>query len=75
MQAGDRIRRIWFRNEQIWLTREEYWNWDLYQASGSVRDISIFDNEGSGLEPGAYRLQLYVNDNLQQEAGFTVLAQ
>lgn len=75
MNAGDRVRRIWFRDEQIWLTREELWNANHYQNNGSVRDVSVYDNEGSGLDPGTYRLQLYVNDNLQQEGSFTVLRQ
>jgi hypothetical protein len=74
MQAGDRIRRIWFRDEQIWLTREENWNWDKYGSTGTVQDISVYDNEGSGLEPARYHLQLYINDILQQEASFTVLS-
>ena len=74
MQNGDRIRRIWFRDEQIWLTREENWNWGKYGSSGSVLDNSVYDHEGNGLKPAKYHLQLYVNDNLQQEATFIVLS-
>ncbi len=74
MSPADKIRRIWFRDDQIWLTREEGWNWGEYDSDGTLRDISIYDNEGSGLEPATYRLQLYVNDELQQEATFIVLA-
>lgn len=71
----DRIRRIWFRDDQIWITREESWNWDEYGSAGTVRDISIFDNEGDGLQPATYRLQLYLNDELQVEGTFVVLAE
>ena len=73
MEPDDRIRRIWFRDEQIWIIREEDWNWGEYGSEGAVRDISVFDNEGSGLLPAAYRLQLYVNDELQEEGTFTIL--
>jgi hypothetical protein len=68
----DRIRRIWIRDNLIWITREEQWNWDNYGAQGTVRDLSIFDYEGSGLQPAEYRLQLYLNDELQQESVFVI---
>jgi hypothetical protein len=73
MEPDARIRRIWFRDEQIWIIREEDWNWEEYGGQGTMRDISIFDNEGSGLLPAAYRLQLYVNDELQEEGTFRIL--
>jgi predicted small secreted protein len=72
MQPADKIRRIWFRDNLIWLTREETWNWDSYGESGTVTDIAIYDNEGDGLQPAQYRLQLYVNDELQQEGAFSI---
>ena len=74
MSPTDKIRRIWFRDDQIWLTREEEWNWGEHDSEGTMRGISVYDNEGSGLQPATYRLQLYVNDQLQQEATFVVLA-
>ncbi len=73
MTPEDRIRRIWIRDNLIWLTREETWDWDTYGETGTVRDLSIFDFEGSGLQPAEYRLQLYLNDDLQQEGIFTIL--
>lgn len=69
---GDRVRRIWFRDDMIWLTRDEEWNWDSYGASGTVRDIAIYDHEGSGLLPAHYRLQLYLNDAFQVESEFRI---
>jgi hypothetical protein len=74
MSPTDNIRRIWFRDDQIWLTREEGWEWSKYGGEGTMRDLSVYDNEGSGLASATYRLQLYVNDKLQQEATFVVQA-
>lgn len=73
LSPEDRIRRIWIRDNLIWLTREEKWDGEKYGAAGTVRDISIFDFEGSGLQPGDYRLQLYLNDILQEESAFVIL--
>jgi hypothetical protein len=73
LSPGDRIRRIWIRDNLIWITREENWAWENYGAQGTVRDLSIFDYEGSGLQPAEYRLQLYLNDELQQEGVFVIL--
>lgn len=72
MSPADNIRRIWFRDDEIWLTREEGWNWGEYGSEGTMRDISVYDNEGSGLPPATYRLQLYVNDELHAEESFVV---
>jgi hypothetical protein len=74
LTAEDRVRRIWIRDNLIWITREGKWDWETYGAEGSVRDLSIFDYEGEGLEPAEYRLQLYLNDELQQENSFVILA-
>jgi hypothetical protein len=73
LAPDDQIRRIWIRDNLIWLPREEKWDWEKYGAEGTVRDISIFDFEGDGLQPGSYRLQLYLNDTLQEEAAFVIL--
>ncbi|MFL7838573.1 MAG: hypothetical protein ACK2T4_10920 [Candidatus Promineifilaceae bacterium] len=72
LSPGDRIRRIWIRDNLIWITREEKWDWENYGAEGTVRDLSIFDYEGSGLESAEYRLQLYINDELQQDSSFVI---
>jgi hypothetical protein len=73
LSADDRIRRIWIRDNLIWITREEKWDWENYGGEGSVRDLSIFDYEGSGLESAEYRLQLYINNELQQDRSFVIL--
>ena len=73
IRPGDRIRRLWLRDGLIWLPRDEKWDWDKYGESGTVRDLSIFDFEGEGLQPATYRLQLYLNDELLQEESFVIL--
>ncbi len=73
LSPGDRIRRIWIRDGLIWLPRVETWDWDKYGASGTVRDLSIFDFEGTGLRSATYQLQLYLNDELQEEGTFVIL--
>lgn len=62
MSDGDLIRRVWYLNGQPWLAREEAWNFARYGASGTVRDISIYDYETpGGLQAGEYRVQLFIN--------------
>ena len=72
LNPGDRVRRIWFRDDLIWITREETWDWETYGAEGTVRDVAVYDFEGDGLLPASYRLQLYLNDVLQEEGTFTI---
>jgi len=67
MRAGLKIRREWYWNNQLWLTREETWDFEKYGVDGTLRDISIYDNE-TGLNAGAYRLQVYI-DNVPQPIG------
>jgi hypothetical protein len=74
MSADDVVRRVWYQNGEEWLVREEAWDFDNYGASGTVRDISIYDYE-DGLEPGEYRLRLFINDQeqmLSNQAGFDI---
>jgi len=73
LAPDDQIRRIWIRDDLIWLPREEKWDWEKYGAEGTIRDLSIFDFEGEGLQSGSYRLQLYLNDTLQEEEAFVIL--
>lgn len=64
MRAGLSVKREWYWNGQLWLTREEAWDFNKYGANGTVRDISIYDNT-TGLNSGTYELRLYI-DNVQQ---------
>jgi hypothetical protein len=60
MRAGLNIRRDWYFNDVLWITREEPWDFSKYGATGTMRDISVFDLD-VGLESGNYRLELYID--------------
>lgn len=67
MRPGLTVRREWYWNDQLWLKREEPWNFGKYGSDGTMRDISIYDNE-TGLNSGLYQLRLFI-DNVQQPIG------
>ncbi len=64
MKPGWTVRREWYLNSELWLEREEAWDFDSHGASGMVYDVSIFDFE-AGLPAGQYELRLYVNNQPQ----------
>lgn len=64
MVEGSVIRRDWYHDGELWLRREEPWDLDRWGTDGTVRDISVYDFE-SGLEPGLYRLELYIDGKAQ----------
>ena len=72
LSSSDVVRRVWTKNGAAWLEREEIWDVATYGSLGTINDISIYDFEGSGLEPGRYQLTLYLNDVYQTEAPFEV---
>jgi len=72
MRDGLMIKREWYWNGQPWLTREERWDFNKYGANGTIRDISIYDNE-TGLNTGRYQLRLYI-DNVLQPIGSEINA-
>lgn len=60
MREGLMVRRDWYFNDVLWITREELWDFSKYGADGTIRDISVFDLD-VGLESGNYRLELYID--------------
>jgi hypothetical protein len=64
MSPGLTVRREWYLNGQLWLSREEPWNFTKYGANGATQDVSIYDFD-SGLPTGIYELQIYVDHVLQ----------
>lgn len=77
MREGLTIHREWYREGELWLVREEPWDFVKYGADGVVKDISIYDFD-LGLEAGLYQLRLYI-DGREQTSGenvarFTVAA-
>jgi hypothetical protein len=57
--AGSRVLRRWYRNGALWIQREETW---AYSASGTSRDISIYDLQ-NGLPPGDYYAEMSIVGN------------
>jgi hypothetical protein len=72
MSASDMVQRVWTKNGEAWLDRKETWDSATYGRQGTMRDISVYDFEGSGLEPGKYHLTLFINEVYQVEAEFVV---
>lgn len=72
MSAGDVVRRVWTRDGTEWLVREERWDLTQYGPAGVVRDISVFDFEGAGLEPAFYKLTLAINDSVEAQGTFVI---
>ncbi|MBU1878799.1 MAG: SH3 domain-containing protein, partial [Chloroflexi bacterium] len=70
MQSGMTVRREWYFNGQHLNTVDEPWDYARYGAQGTVWDVRMWDNQG--LDPGDYRLILYLNNVKQQERGFTI---
>ena len=68
----DVMRRVWTKNGAEWLVREDPWDAAIYGSMGTIRDVSVFDFEGSGLEYGSYQLTLYLNGDYQAHATFQI---
>lgn len=64
MRDGVTVRRVWYKDGEVWVEREEKWNFAKYGANGTVTDISIYDRD-HGLEPGKYELHLYIDGKEQ----------
>jgi hypothetical protein len=64
MGEGMTVQRVWRHNGEIWLTREETWNFALLGTEGTMRGVSIFDLE-EGLPPGEFTLSLYIDGAVQ----------
>ena len=60
MRAGLIVRRDWYHNDKLWISREEPWDYAKYGASGTMRDISVYELD-AGLPFGLYRLELYID--------------
>jgi hypothetical protein len=72
MRPGLTVKREWYLNGQLWLMREESWNFAKYGERGTDTDISIYDFE-VGLPAGVYQLMMYI-DGVRQPIGRTTEA-
>jgi len=61
MDPSMTMRRIWRKNGEDWIIRDEKWNMTEYGQKGTINDISIYD-EDIGLEAGEYSLTLAIED-------------
>ena len=71
IKNGDTMRRVWFLNGELYVQRSEAWNFGKYGPSGTRQDVFMFDYI-DGIDVGQWRVELYLNGELQVEGGFTV---
>ena len=71
MNASDSMTRIWYLNDAVEVERTEAWDFLKYGFSGTVRDVFYYDYI-DGVDPGTWRVELYLNNELQTSGTFTV---
>jgi hypothetical protein len=71
MTANDKVERLWFLNNAEYVKREQQWAFETYGFTGTVRDIYLFDYI-DGVDDGQWRVELYLNGELQLIGNFTV---
>jgi hypothetical protein len=64
MRDGMVVRRDWYHNDKLWISREEPWDFAKYGANGTMRDISVYELD-AGLPFGVYRFELYIDSKPQ----------
>jgi hypothetical protein len=64
MRDGMVVRRAWYHNNKLWISREEPWDYAKYGANGTMRDISVYELD-AGLPFGVYRFELYIDSKPQ----------
>lgn len=72
MEPGARVERVWYHNGAQYLDVIEEWDFDKYGFSGTVRDVYHYNYEDGGVYPGSWKVELYLNGELQQTGEFTV---
>ena len=71
MQNGDNMTRVWYLNDELFIERVEAWDFAKYGASGTVRDIFMYDYI-DGIDVGQWRVELYINGEPPLVGTFTV---
>ncbi|MFK7800481.1 MAG: hypothetical protein AB8G95_02510 [Anaerolineae bacterium] len=72
MLDGTLVRRDWYFNDELFISKEENWDIDIYGEGGFRTDVSIYDYE-VGLREGDYRLELFIDGELKANEAFTVV--
>ena len=67
MKVGLIVRRVWYLNGIEWIVREEPWDFTRYGSDGTIRDVSIFEEE-IGMQAGEYALTIFI-DGVPQDLG------
>lgn len=75
----DSIRRVWYLNDQVYIERQATWDFAKYGVAGTVRDICLYDRidgyiDGAvdGIDPGQWRVEIYLNGEQLLSQGFAV---
>ncbi len=71
MTANDNMERIWYLNDQVYVQRDQQWPFETYGFTGTVRDIYLYDYI-DGIDIGNWRVELWLNGELQATGTFTV---
>ena len=64
MREGLKIRKVWYRNSQVWFIQDDQWDFKRYGSDGTIEDVTVYDFE-KGLSEGTYWLRLYI-DGIEQ---------
>ncbi len=71
MTANDKMERVWYLNNTEYVSREQQWPFETYGFTGTVRDIYLYDYI-DGIDDGQWRVELYLNGELQIIGNYTV---
>ncbi len=71
MSASDTMARVWYHNGAQYVEVKENWDYTKYGSVGAVRDVYLYDYI-DGIDSGNYRVELFLNDELQLSQDFTV---
>ncbi len=79
LTPNDTIRRVWYLNDQLYVERQETWDVAKYGATGTRTDVCLYDRidgyiDGAvdGVDPGNWRVEVFLNGERLLTAGFTI---
>ncbi len=55
------VRRDWYLDGKLWLSKSDRWSVAKYGRDGTLKDISIYDTQ-NGLPSGHYELRVFIDD-------------
>lgn len=79
LQPSDTIRRVWYKNGEVYVTREQTWDAAKYGTTGTVQDVCLYDRidghiDGAedGIDSGQWRVEILLNNELLLSQEFIV---